>query len=300
MTLFDAAALDVFFEDAGSMGLSNRTRLQLAHEGIADPEDFKEFDEDGLNAIFSNLYKPPKIPATGAAAIAAGRLREIQAYEVSAKSKMRLKGAMIIVKFYDDVGRPLDPDNMAWPVIKRFLEQWKALMERKKAENGTPPKISKNQAVHKWIDAFALHLSQKVGVRNAPVGYVVRAVAAVDATPPARQVGDPHSEETGSIEGDLTARMTHNHPLYKVDNGSVFDMIELAVRGHDVAAIIAPFRRARDGCGALLALKSQHAGKAIYDQLVKEAENVLKNRHYFYYPPATHGVVAEGVVHYPF
>ena len=60
MTLFDAAALDVFFEDAGSMGLSNRTRLQLAHEGIADPEDFKEFDENGLNAIFSNLYKPPK------------------------------------------------------------------------------------------------------------------------------------------------------------------------------------------------------------------------------------------------
>jgi hypothetical protein len=104
-------------------------------------------------------------------------------------------------------------------------------------------------------------------------------VADVDATPSARQAGDPHSVETGSIEGDLTltARMTHNHPLYKGDNGSVFDMIEIAMRGHDVAATIAPFRRARDGCGALLALKSQHAGKAIYDQLVKEAENVLKN-----------------------
>jgi len=74
MTLLDAAALDVFFEDAGNMGLSNRTRSQLAHEGIADPEDFKEFDEDELNAIFSNLYKPPKVPAPGAVAIAAGRL----------------------------------------------------------------------------------------------------------------------------------------------------------------------------------------------------------------------------------
>ena len=84
--------------------------------------------------------------------------------------------------------------------------------------------------------------------------------------------------ETGSIEGDLTARMTHIHPLYKVDNGLVYDMIESAVQGHDVAATIAPFRRQRDGRGALLALKSQHAGKAIYDQLVKEAENVLKNR----------------------
>ena len=41
---------------------------------------------------------------------------------------------------------------------------------------------------------------------------------------------------------------------------------------------IAPFRCARDGRGALLALQSQHAGKAIYDQLVKEAENVLKNQ----------------------
>ena len=78
-------------------------------------------------------------------------------------------------------------------------------MKRKKVENGTPPKISKNQAVHKWIDVFALNLSQKVGVRNAPVGYVVWVVAAVDATPPARQAGDPHSVETRSIEGDLTA-----------------------------------------------------------------------------------------------
>ena len=129
VNLFDAAALDVFFEDAGSMGLSNRTRLQLAHEGIADPEDFKESDEDSLNAIFLNLYKPPKIPMEGAAAITAGRLRKIQAYEVSAKSKMRLKGAILIVKFYDDVRHSLDPDNMAWPVIKCFLEQWKALME---------------------------------------------------------------------------------------------------------------------------------------------------------------------------
>jgi len=72
--------------------------------------------------------------------------------------------------------------------------------------------------------------------------------------------------------------MTHNYPLYKVDNGLVFDMIKIAVQGHDVAAIIAPFRHARDGCGALLALKSQHARKTIYDQIVKEAENVLKNR----------------------
>jgi hypothetical protein len=61
-TLFNAAALTLFFEDANNMGLSNRTCLQLAHEGIVVPDDFKEFDKEGLSAIFSNLYKPLKVP----------------------------------------------------------------------------------------------------------------------------------------------------------------------------------------------------------------------------------------------
>ncbi len=144
--LFDAAALTLFFNNVNNMGLSRRTREQLAVKGITVPEDFKEFDEEGMKAIFANLFKPPKVPVTGAAA---GTLREIQAYDVSAKSKMRLNGAMLFAKFYDDVGRPLDPDNMSWPVIKRFLEQWKALMERKKADHGQPPKLTKNQAAHR-------------------------------------------------------------------------------------------------------------------------------------------------------
>jgi hypothetical protein len=42
--------------------------------------------------------------------------------------------------------------------------------------------------------------------------------------------------------------------------------------------MFAPFRCRQDGCGALLALQSQHAGKAIYDQLVKDAKNILENR----------------------
>jgi hypothetical protein len=240
-THFNAMVLTLFCGDANNMGLLNRTCLQLAEEGITVPEDFKEFNDNGMMAIFTNLLKPPKVPATSTAACAAETLQEIQAYEVSAKSKMQLKGGRLIAKFYNEVKRPLDPDNMSWPVIKRFLEQWKALVERKKADHGQPPKLTKNQAVHKWVNSFVLHLSQKVGVCNAPLNYIVRAIAAVDPFPPACQVGDLYSIETGSIDGDLTPRMPHNHPLFKVDNGLTFDMIKMSVRGHDVAATIAPF-----------------------------------------------------------
>ncbi len=276
--IFDAATLTLFLEDAGRIGFSNGTCLQLTHEGIAVPKDFKEFDKEGLSVIFLNLYKPPKVPTPGAAVIAAGQLREISAFEVSAKSKMRLKRAMLIAKFYNNVGCPLDPDNMLRIVIKHFLEQWKALMDRKRADCGPPQKFTKNQAVHKWVDLFILYLSQTVGVCNAPLDYIVRAIAAVDATPPACQLGNLHSMETGFIDGNLTVCMPHNHLLYKMDNGLVFDLIKSTVCGHNVVATIAPFCHAQNGGGALLALQSQHAGKAIYDQVVKEAENVPKNR----------------------
>jgi hypothetical protein len=72
------------------MVLSNCTCLQLASEGILTPDDFKDFDNDGLEAIFLNLAKPPKVQGVGA------RLVEVRAYEVSAKSKMHLKGVLKI------------------------------------------------------------------------------------------------------------------------------------------------------------------------------------------------------------
>ena len=61
--LFDAAQLTSFFEGPDFMGLSNRMRLQLAHEGITVRDDFKDYDAEGLKGIFLNLLKPPKVPA---------------------------------------------------------------------------------------------------------------------------------------------------------------------------------------------------------------------------------------------
>jgi hypothetical protein len=188
--LFNAAQLTSFFEGPDFMALSNCTRLQLAHKGITVPDNFIDFDAEGLKGIFLNLLKHPKVPAAGAAALAAGHLREIMAYKVSAKSKMRLKGAQKIAKFYENVGRNLDPQNMTWLVIKRFLEQWKALMEHKKEDFGLPPKLTKHYPVHKWMESMVLYLGQKVGVCNSPLAYVVRAGAIVPAIPPPLQAGE--------------------------------------------------------------------------------------------------------------
>ncbi len=82
------------------MALSLCTHLQLVHQGITVPDDFIDFDAEGLEGIFLNLLQPPKVPGAGAVALAVGRLCKIMAYKVLAKSKMYLKGALKIAKFY--------------------------------------------------------------------------------------------------------------------------------------------------------------------------------------------------------
>jgi hypothetical protein len=74
----------------------------------------------------------------------------------------------------------------------------------------------------------------------------------------------------------MIARKSHTHPLFKVDNGVVFELIENSVRGTAIAASIAPFRRVRDGRGAFMAIQAQHAGKDVWDKLHKEAESTLQ------------------------
>ena len=58
----------------------------------------------------------------------------------------------------------------------------------------------------------------------------------------------------------------------------MFELIETAVRGTAIAASIAPFCRERNGRNAFLAIRAQHAGRDVWDKLVKEAETILQTR----------------------
>jgi hypothetical protein len=99
------------FEDQAYMALTCRTATALATEGIAIPDNVSKYDKKGMNPIYWNLRKPAKVPWDGAAG-ACGELCEIQAYKLSAKSQICLTIGAVASKFYNDIGRALDPNNM--------------------------------------------------------------------------------------------------------------------------------------------------------------------------------------------
>ena len=245
------------------MGLSGRTRRQMATEGLVVPADFEDFSKkDDLDALFKLLLKPAKVDTgTPAAPI----LTEVASYVIPAKSQIRIDGARKMVLYYILVGRTLEADDLLWPVIKNFVEQWEALMEKKKATIGDPPRLSKDKIVHKWLEQFNQHLADKIGARNAPLTYLTRPEALPPAILAARAVDQPFSTDYESIEQELKFCVKHDHTLGKSDNNTLYQLIDRAVAGHDVSATVAPFRRKQDGRGAYLAIVTQHAGKSVWD-----------------------------------
>jgi hypothetical protein len=174
---FDAAQLTAFWTSPDQMGLSARTHTQMAVEGLATPANFEDFSEkEDLKALVKLLLKPAKVPCG-----AAGNLREVESYAIPAKSQIQIDGARKMVFYYILVGCPMEAADMMWPVIKNLVEQWKALMEKKNADNGLPPKLTKDKLVYNWLEQLNQYLSDVIGVRNAPFTYLTR----TDAQPPA-------------------------------------------------------------------------------------------------------------------
>ena len=110
------------------------------------------------------------------------------------------------------------------------------------------------------------------------MGYVIRDAEAVPVGAPVLEAGAPHSTEHGSVKGEMIARLSHTHPLFRDDNCSVYNEVETATRGTKYAASIITYKRTKDGRGALAALKAAFAGRAMFDADKKTHQDFLLNR----------------------
>jgi hypothetical protein len=79
-----------------------------------------------------------------------------------------------MMAYYTMVGRLVEANDLLWPVMKSFNEQWKALLEKKAANDRDPPKLDKNKLVYRWMEQAEQYLTQKIGVKNVPLTYLVR------------------------------------------------------------------------------------------------------------------------------
>jgi hypothetical protein len=163
--------------------------------------------------------------------------------------------------YYKEVGRATTPGNTQWAtVMKKLAAQWKALKDKKKADEPEVPKITKALPVIKWTEAFRDYLHRMIGVRTIPLAYLIWPDKDVPAIGPIAG-GTPHSTQQGSNEDKLIARAYHTCPLvYREDNSAVYYKLEEALNATSYAASIKPYQCMKNRRGAWLALSNQHSG----------------------------------------
>lgn len=237
------------------------------------PDDLGEFLNDIWDQILKNYHSPPQI-----AGAAPGALIDQQPFLLPAKSLMRLKVAARVVEYYDRTNRALPTQSMMWVRLNNFSIEYKVLKDRKKTNDElTLPVISKSLTVVAFFKAYESFCNEFIGAANCLLSWIYHEEAAVNAAAPALKEDQPYSTKHKSVAGELVARMTHTHPLFCIDNLTVYTQLVTATMGTQYSSTIAPFKRTRDGRGALLALKSQFAGAAHWDKEVRTMSDFMMN-----------------------
>ena len=272
-----AAQTTAFFEGPDQMALSHRTRVFLQSEGINAVGDLVDFvTKDSWAQVVENCKRPPMIPDPANA----GQMIAQEPFRLPAKSLMRLKVASVAVSYYEKTGRPLTAGIMMWnPRLRNFAMEMEALMENKKSNDELVlPIISSKLSINNWFEAYDTYAASFVGQCNCPLSLIYRDHDDVPGAAPALATDQPFSVEHGSIAEEMVNRFAHVGALFRADNATGFAQIVTATTGTRYASTIAPFKRSKDGRGALKALKAQFSGNAHWDEEIKKHEDFLRNR----------------------
>ena len=273
--VFSNAQQTAFFTDNDQMGLSARTRAHLATEGINHPVDLAEFvEEDSWKQILENCKRPPQIPDPAGG----GGLVNQQPFQLPARSLMRLKVASRVAEYYQQTNRALSAANMTWVRLGNFHIEWKVIQDKKRANDELSlPVISKQLAIVAFFEAYETYCQEFIGAANCPLSWIYRETVVVAGATPTLKADQPYSEAHGSVAGEMVNRLPHIHPLYRVDNATGFSQLVTATMGTQYSSTIAPFKRSRNGRGALEALKAQFAGPAYWDKTVRTMNDFIIN-----------------------
>ena len=104
---------------------------------------------------------------------------------LGAKSLERLKVASEAERYYGATGRPLTPGSMNFTTtLQTFDLKWRSLCERRDVTLPSVPNTTRNVKVTKWASSMQDFWGTVIGVRNAPLAYIVQEIAKVPMLPP--------------------------------------------------------------------------------------------------------------------
>ncbi len=258
---------------------SDAAVLRLVKEGITNFESLTDFDKKSIESLPRTCREDiDEVQADDDNGIEAEA--EVPGANLSSISVRRLITAMNAAEYYTSIGRAMTPESMSYnDVLKPFKVEWDTYQDLRDQDEPDVPLISDKDnscKLIKWAPIFLDCLTRSYGI-NGPLAYVLREEPVIPT-----EIEDPMDHDayyglSGSLHEELIGRLSHQGPIYKNDNTSVFLKIEKASRGTSVESTVKAFSRRKDGRGAYLALIANHAGDTKYRAIHKKRMNLLQS-----------------------
>lgn len=263
-----------------NIGLSTDAAVaRVAHEGLDAYDSLLDFDPKAIKSLQTACKEtvPAIIAADGQTVVTAA----IPGVHLPMRSILRLVEAVYAAKYYNSIGRSLNVRSLHFDnVLSDYLLERKAYdaLKENTTEGNVPLLLEKDgdRKVINWVPSFRDYCSSIFGALG-PLSYILRDESDVpsEADDPLDQ--NKHFGKAGSLFLELEARLPHDGPIFRQDNGRIYMKIAEAVKGTSVDSTIKPFMRTKDGRGAFQALISSHAGAVKYRSLRKKAMFLLQN-----------------------
>ena len=123
--------------------------------------------------------------------------------------------------------------------MSNFKIEWDTLVDRKgKNDELTLPSISRSLPIVPFFEAYDTFVEEFIGQAGCPLKWIYQDAVAVPGAIPAQEADQPYSTQHGLVAGEMVARLSHTHPLYRVDNATGYAQLVTATLGTSYASTI--------------------------------------------------------------
>jgi hypothetical protein len=210
-------------------GFNDITQTYIGSHGVWMTTNFAGIPYSQMDLFVDSINKPSLFPLP-----AQGSTDMVM---LSYSSIVKMKALRAYLDYKKSRGQPLNPDSFAvgnnitmWIGRMDDLSRFAKLCDKK--PSNLPDKLTSLKNYKMFKELFVTYLRQFRSVAaGTPLSYIVQKDITVTT--------EQHTAMYQSIDDDLMATASHSTPSYRIDNGTVFDLLKpLVIGGEDWAHIL--------------------------------------------------------------
>ena len=259
------------------IGLSTDDQANMIiSKGIGTLEDFAQFQLADIKTLCSSIIKPRgTIEVPDPANANRNRCIPNLGHNIPDLCETSMVLTDYGAEIYKMDGCPINPNSLLTNRLKQLKHHRTTIKNHNNPDS--LPEVRKSFGIMKAIDMFPTFLSEKLGVNNMALSYVIREHA-VSGVPSFLVSNRPYGTGYTQFLGEFIAHALHDGPEFAEYNATVLRLLQYILADTPHMSSMKPLQRSIYGRGAFQAIQRHNMGKSKWDKVLEDAESMVQTR----------------------